>query len=76
MPFKEVCEKIDKSKPKPPINLIYPTRSEQAKNLKIAKQKCEEIIKYANEKKTQVEEAFLKVAEFLEEVEKLHEEKN
>ncbi|WP_187910344.1 motility associated factor glycosyltransferase family protein [Helicobacter pylori] len=75
MPFKEVCERIDKSKPKPPINLIYPTQSEQAKNLKIAKQKCEEIIKYANEKKTQVEEAFLKVAEFLEEVEKLHEEK-
>ncbi len=75
MPFKEVCEKIDKSKPKPPINLIYPTQSEQAKNLKIAKQKCEEIIKYANEKKTQVEEAFLKVAEFLEKVEKLHEEK-
>lgn len=74
MPFKEVCEKIDKSKPKPPINLIYPTQSEQAKNLKIAKQKCEEIIKYANEKKTQVEEAFLKVAEFLEKVEKLHEE--
>ncbi len=73
MPFKEVCEKIDKSKPKSPINLIYPTQSEQAKNLKIAKQKCEEIIKYANEKKTQVEEAFLKVAEFLEEVEKLHE---
>lgn len=75
MPFKEVCEKIDKSKPKPPINLIYPTQSEQAKNLKIAKQKCEEIIKYANEKKTQVEEVFLKVAPFLEEVEKLHEEK-
>ncbi|GAA9512137.1 motility associated factor glycosyltransferase family protein [Helicobacter pylori] len=73
MPFKEVCEKIDKSKPKPPINLIYPTQSEQAKNLKIAKQKCEEIIKYANEKKTQVEEVFLKVAPFLEEVEKLHE---
>ncbi|RVZ34970.1 DUF115 domain-containing protein, partial [Helicobacter pylori] len=73
MPFKEVCEKIDKSKPKPPINLVYPTQSEQAKNLKIARQKCEEIIKYANEKKTQVEEAFLKVAEFLEEVEKLHE---
>ncbi|GAA7509600.1 motility associated factor glycosyltransferase family protein [Helicobacter pylori] len=75
MPFKEVCEKIDKSKPKPPINLIYPTRSEQVKNLKIAKQKCEEIIKYANEKKTQVEEVFLKVVPFLEEVEKLHEEK-
>lgn len=74
MPFKEVCEKIDKSKPKPPINLIYPTQSEQAKNLKIARQKCEEIIKYANEKKTQVEEVFLKVAEFLEKVEKLHEE--
>ncbi|GAA7237696.1 motility associated factor glycosyltransferase family protein [Helicobacter pylori] len=73
MPFKEVCDNIDKSKPKPPINLIYPTQSEQAKNLKIARQKCEEIIKYANEKKTQVEEAFLKVAEFLEEVEKLHE---
>ncbi|GHP80614.1 hypothetical protein VN0244_05510 [Helicobacter pylori] len=75
MPFKEACEKIDKSKPKPPINLIYPTKSEQAKNLRIAKQKCEEIIKYANEKKTQVEEVFLKVAPFLEEVEKLHEEK-
>ncbi len=75
MPFKEVCEKIDKSKPKPPINLVYPTQSEQAKNLKIARQKCEEIIKYANEKKTQVEEVFLKVAPFLEEVEKLHEEK-
>ncbi|NHA63238.1 DUF115 domain-containing protein [Helicobacter pylori] len=75
MPFKEVCENIDKSKPKPPINLIYPTQSEQAKNLKIARQKCEEIIKYANEKKTQVEEAFLKVAEFLEKTEKLHEEK-
>lgn len=38
MPFKEVCEKIDKSKPKPPINLTYPTQSEQAKNLRIAKQ--------------------------------------
>lgn len=75
MPFKEVCDNIDKSKPKPPINLIYPTQSEQAKNLKIARQKCEEIIKYANEKKTQVEEVFLKVAPFLEEVEKLHEEK-
>ncbi|EJB13695.1 motility accessory factor [Helicobacter pylori CPY1313] len=76
MPFKEACEKIDKSKPKPPINLTYPTQSEQAKNLKIAKQKCEEIIQYANEKKIQVEEVFLKVAPFLEEVEKLHEEKN
>ncbi len=58
MPFKEVCENIDKSKPKPPINLIYPTRSEQAKNLKIAKQKCEEIIKYANEKKRKLKKRF------------------
>ncbi len=74
MPFREACEKIDKSKPKPPINLNYPTQLEQAKNLKTAKQKCEEMIAYAKEKKTHIEEVFLKVAEFLEKVEKLHEE--
>ncbi|AFI03647.1 motility associated factor glycosyltransferase family protein [Helicobacter cetorum] len=74
IPFKEVCETIDKSKPKPPINLSYPTKREQAKNLKMAKEKCEEIIEYANEQKAKIEEVFLKVAKFLEKVEKLNDE--
>ncbi|WP_199768940.1 motility associated factor glycosyltransferase family protein [Helicobacter cetorum] len=74
IPFKEVCKRIDKTKPKPPINLIYPTKKEQAKNLKMAKEKCEEIIEYANRQKKQIEEVFLKVAKFLEEIEKLNDE--
>ncbi|PAF49960.1 motility accessory factor [Helicobacter sp. 12S02232-10] len=72
MSFKEAIASIDTSKPKKSIHLTYPSKTESKKNIQIAKQKCLDIIKYGTEKKSLIEELFLKVAKYTEELEKLN----
>lgn len=72
MPFKEAIALIEK-KPKNPIQLKSPGEKAIAKNIALAKKKCEDIISYGNKKKAQVEKVFLKVAKLTEELEELNE---
>ncbi|PAF43968.1 motility associated factor glycosyltransferase family protein [Helicobacter sp. 11S02596-1] len=74
MSFQEAIKLIDTSKPKTPIKLTYPKKSESKKNIRIAKEKCLDIIAYGTEKKLLVEELFLKIAAYTEKLEKLNNE--
>ncbi|STP12613.1 motility accessory factor [Helicobacter mustelae] len=71
MPFIEAIKDIPKT-PKTPIVLQTPSKEEYDKNLALAIQKCQHIVEYGTEKKTQIEELFLKIAKFTEEIEELH----
>ncbi|MFW6307600.1 MAG: motility associated factor glycosyltransferase family protein [Campylobacterales bacterium] len=74
IPFKEVCETIiDRSKPKEPIVLEYPSDKEVAKNLEDAKKKVHGILEYTYNIKSQIEDAFLEVAKMTEHFEEMNE---
>lgn len=73
MSFIDAIKPIDTSTPKPPIKLTYPEVDISEKNIKIAKEKCEDIIEYGNKQKNIIEKLFLKVAKYTEELEKLNE---
>lgn len=73
MSFIDAIKPIDTSAPKPPIKLTYPEVDTSEKNIKIAKEKCEDIIEYGNKQKNIIEKLFLKVAKYTEELEKLNE---
>lgn len=73
MSFIDAIKPIDTSAPKPPIKLTYPEVDISEKNIKIAKEKCEDIIEYGNKQKNIIEKLFLKVAKYTEELEKLNE---
>ncbi|PAF48532.1 motility accessory factor [Helicobacter sp. 12S02634-8] len=72
MCFKDALKACDTTKPKAPIKLTYPTQKEIQANIKIAKEKCEDIIAYGLQKKSLIEKLFLKVAHYTEELEKLN----
>lgn len=76
MSFIDAIKPIDTSAPKPPIKLTCPKASVSEKNIKIAKEKCEDIIEYGNKQKNIIEKLFLKVAKYTEELEKLNEQNN
>lgn len=73
MSFIDAIKPIDTSTSKPPIKLTYPEVDTSEKNIKIAKEKCEDIIEYGNKQKNIIEKLFLKVAKYTEELEKLNE---
>ncbi|PAF54346.1 motility accessory factor [Helicobacter sp. 13S00482-2] len=74
MSFQEAIKLIDTTTPKKPIKLVYPEKSLSDKNIKIARDKCEDIIKYGTKQKARVEKLFLKVAKYTEELERLNNE--
>lgn len=76
MSFIDAIKPIDTSTPKAPIKLTYPKADISEKNIKIAKEKCEDIINYGNQQKKIIEKLFLKVAKYTEELEKLNEQNN
>lgn len=76
MSFIDAIKPIDTSAPKAPIKLTYPEKDVSEKNIKIAKEKCEDIIEYGNKQKNIIEKLFLKVAKYTEELEKLNEQNN
>lgn len=76
MSFIDAIKPIDTSAPNPPIKLTCPKTSVSEKNIKIAKEKCEDIIEYGNKQKNIIEKLFLKVAKYTEELEKLNEQNN
>lgn len=72
MSFKDAIGLIDKSRVKEKLELAFPDKKEYEKNLKIARKRCEDIIQYGTRKKAIIEELFLKIAKFTEELEKLN----
>lgn len=76
MSFEDAIKPIDTSTPKSSIKLTYPQANTSEKNIKIAKEKCEDIIEYGNKQKNIIEKLFLKVAKYTEELEKLNEQNN
>ncbi|PAF51523.1 motility associated factor glycosyltransferase family protein [Helicobacter sp. 13S00477-4] len=72
MNFKEAIASIDTSTCKAPIKLAYPDNITSKSNIKTAKQKCLDIIKYGTQKKSMIEKLFLKVVKYTEELEKLN----
>ncbi|MCE3036877.1 motility associated factor glycosyltransferase family protein [Helicobacter sp. faydin-H20] len=71
MAFKDAINLIEK-KEKQKIILSYPDKKKSAKNLKLARKKCEDIIQYGMRKKKMIEELFLKIAGYIEEIEELN----
>lgn len=71
MSFKDAIKLIESTK-KPSIRLTPPPTHITQKNIKIAREKCEDIVKYGNEQKTKIEKTFLKVVKFTEEIENLN----
>ncbi len=74
MPFKDALKNVDKSVKKPQITLQNPSESEIQKNLQKATQKVQEMLRYGDEKKAEVEALFLRVAGLTDELEKLNKE--
>ncbi len=74
MPFEKALRGIDGSKKKAQITLEYPSESEISENLKKARKKVQEILKYGNDKKAKIEALFLSVAELCDELERLNKE--
>ncbi|MCE3039411.1 motility associated factor glycosyltransferase family protein [Helicobacter anatolicus] len=71
MAFKDAINLIEK-KEKQKIILSYPDKKKSAKNLELARKKCEDIIQYGMRKKKMIEELFLKIAGYIEEIEELN----
>lgn len=71
MSFKDAI-KLIKSTKKPSIHLMPPPPQITQENIKKAREKCEDIIKYGKKQKAKIEKTFLKVAKFTEEIENLN----
>lgn len=74
--FKEATKDIDKTCTKKQIKLTKPNQSQIQSNLKIARKKVDEILKYGNAKKQKIENLFLKVAKKVDELEELNKQNN
>lgn len=74
MPFSEALKGVDTSKKKARIILKSPSESEISENLKKARKKVQEILKYGSAKKAKIEALFLEVAELCDELERLNKE--
>ena len=74
--FKEATKNIDTTKIKNQIKLTKPSKPQIQSNLKIARKKVEEILKYGNAKKQKIENTFLKVAKKVDELEELNKQNN
>lgn len=71
MSFKDAIKLIKPTK-KSSIHLTPPPPQIIQANIKAAREKCEDIIKYGNKQKAKIEKTFLKVAKFTEEIENLN----
>ena len=74
MPFSEALKGVDTSHKKAQIILEYPSESEINANLKKARKKVQEILKYGSAKKAKIEALFLEVAGLCDELERLNKE--
>lgn len=74
--FKEATKDIDTTCTKKQIKLTKPNQSQIQSNLKIARKKVEEILKYGNAKKQKIENLFLRVAKKVDELEELNKQNN
>lgn len=74
--FKDAIKDINKTNKKQKIIITKPNEIEIKTNLKLAKKKVEEILKYGNAKKQKIEDLFLKVAKKTDELEELNKQNN
>lgn len=74
MPFSEALKGVDTSHKKARIILEYPSQSEINANLKKARKKVQEILKYGSAKKAKIEALFLEVAGLCDELTRLNKE--
>lgn len=74
MPFSEALKGVDTSNKKERIILEYPSESEINANLKKARKKVQEILKYGSAKKAKIEALFLEVAGLCDELTRLNKE--
>ncbi|MGX2983114.1 motility associated factor glycosyltransferase family protein [Helicobacter sp. 23-1045] len=74
MPFEKAMSSVDNSTKKAQITLEMPSESETKANLKKAKQKTQELLKYGNAKKAKIEALFLEVAGLCEALESANKE--
>lgn len=72
MPFKDAIKRIDKTRKKSPIKLMYPSDENYRKNLDKITQKTQEWIDLGLKDKAFVEEVFLEVAALTERFEELN----
>lgn len=74
MPFSEALKSVDTRHKKARIILEYPSESEINANLKKARKKVQEILKYGSAKKAKIEALFLEVAGLCDELTRLNKE--
>ncbi len=74
--FKDAIKNIDTTTQKKQITLSKPSDNQINNNLKLARKKVVEILKYGNAKKQKIEELFLKVAQKTDELEELNKQNN
>ncbi len=74
--FQEAIKDIDTTTQKKQITLTQPSESQIKNNLRTARKKVEEILKYGNAKKQKIEHLFLKVAHKTDELEELNKQNN